>query len=188
MLQTQMETHRTLATLKDGANVCLRFMTRDDEYALIDLFAPASDEDVRYLRDIVRDPGVVRGWCKNLDYADVLPLLAFVRSRAVGQATLHFGIGPERHIAKLRIYLAKDFRRRGLGIKMIRALVEIARKHDLRIITAEVVTDQSKVIKALKQIGFKMYCTLDDYFMLPDGDTRDIAVLMYHLAPDLDEF
>ena len=51
---------RDMITLKDGVSVLLRPMNRDDREGLIGLFSPVSDEDLRYLRDNVRDPAVDR--------------------------------------------------------------------------------------------------------------------------------
>ena len=183
-----IETYRNLVTLTGGVKVLLRPMTQMDEQALIDLYAPISNEDLRYLRHNLRDPVLVQSWCQNLDYKQVLPLVAMVQDRIVGQTSLHFRSGPQRHIGEIRIFLAKDFRRRGLGTKMLNTLIELACKQNLHTLIAEVVTDQSKVIKAFQNLNFQLCCTLEDYFMLPDGDTRDVAILMLPLRPKVDEF
>jgi RimJ/RimL family protein N-acetyltransferase len=188
MQPEQIKTYRNLVALKDGVQVLLRPMTADDCRALTDLFASASDEDVRYLRDNVRDPAVPKGWCESLDYRRVLPLMALVKDRAVGQASLHFGSGPERHIGKVRIFLARDFRGRGLGTRMLNALTDLARKHDLHALVAEIVTDQARVIRAFEDMGFHPCCTFRDYFMLRDGDVRDVAILMLRLREPGHEF
>ncbi len=183
-----IENYRNVVMLKDGVRVLLRPMTAVDEQELIKLFTPIGNEDLRYLRDDVRDPAVVQGWCQTLDYGRVLPLVALVNERIVGEATLHFRHGPKRHVGEVRIFMAKDFRRRGLGSKMLQTLIELARKQDLHMLVAEIVADQSKVIKAFKNLGFEQRAVFEDYFMLPDGDVRDVAVLMLALRPSVDEF
>ena len=185
---TTIVNFRNIVTLKDGVNVLLRPMTADDEEALWNLFAPASEEDVRYLRDNVKDQALIQEWCRHLDYARVLPLVAQIKDRIVGQASLHLHPGPNRHVGEVRIFLAKDLRRRGLGTKMLNTLIELARKQNLYTLKAEIVADQSKVIKAFQNLGFEFCCTFEDYFMLPDGDTRDVAVLMLSLHSEVDEF
>jgi len=188
MLPEQIKIYREIVTLKDGANVLLRTMTSEDGKALIDMFAPVSDGDIRYLRDNVRDPAVIQGWCSRLDYSKVLPLLAVVKDRIVGQVTLHFRKGPRRHIGEVRIYLAVDFRQRGLGTKMLKTVIELARKQDLHILVAEIVTDQPQVIKAFQNLGFILRCTFEDFFMFPDGDLRDSVFLTLPLKPKSFEF
>jgi L-amino acid N-acyltransferase YncA len=188
MLPDQIKNFRDIVVLKDGTSILLRPMVIEDKEGLEELFLPVSEEDMRYLQDNVRDPALVETWCKNLDYNRVLPLLAICRNRIVGEATLHFRKGPKRHIAEVRIFLSKEFRRRGLGTKMLNTLIDLARRQGLRLLVAEVVADQSKVIKAFQNLGFSLYCTYDDYFMLPDGDTRDVTVLLLDLQPKSDLF
>ncbi|MGW8251627.1 MAG: N-acetyltransferase family protein, partial [Anaerolineales bacterium] len=159
MLPEQTKNFRELITLKDGVSVLVRPMTPDDKQRLIELFTPIGDEDLRYLRDNVRDPSVIESWFEDLDYSHVLPLIALVKDRVVGQATLHFRKGPERHIGEVRIFLAKDFRMRGLGTKMINTLIELARRENLYLLVAEVVTNQPQVIKAFQKMGFDLCCT-----------------------------
>lgn len=45
-----------------------------------------------------------------------------------------------------------------------------------------------KVVKAFEQLGFKSQATLDDYFIFPDGETRDVVLLTMCLRSKTDEF
>ena len=188
MLADNLKTYRNLITLKDGARVLLRPLVAEDRKLLIDLFSAASPDDTKYLRDPITDPDHVAQWAEQVNYSHVVPLVALAHDRMVGDATLHFLKGPQRHMGELRIFLAKDYRRRGLGTHMLRALVDLARKAGLRLLKAEVVADQIKVIKAFQSLGFQPQCTFADTFMFPDGDTSDVAVLFLHLLKTEDEF
>ena len=110
---------RQLITLSDGGRVLLRPLTKEDREALIELFENVSAEDSRYMRHSVIDSDLVTKWIDDLDYDRVLPLVAVVNERIVGSATLHFFEGPARHRAEVRIYLAKEIRRRGVGSRFI---------------------------------------------------------------------
>ena len=188
MLAKEIETHRDVITLKDGVRVLLRPMVREDKQHLVEFFSSVGDDDLRYLRHNVRDQALVKSWCDNLDYDKVLPLLALVKDRIVGSASLYFSEGPKRHIAEYRLFLSKDFRKRGLGMKMTRALIDIARKQNVLIVVGEVIAEQTKVVRAFEQIGFKSKALLEDFFMFPDGDTCDVSYLMINLNPKSDEF
>ena len=188
MVAEHISTHRHLINLKDGVRVLLRPLTKDDGDRLVALFAPVTAEDAKYVRDAVTDPAVVRGWVDELDYARVLPLVAVVQERIVGDVTLHFGAGPGRHIGELRIFLAKDYRRRGLGTAMLRSVVDLARKSGLQMVVAYVVADQTRVIKAFESIGFVAQCRYEDFFMFPDGETTDVVILTMRLVPREEEF
>lgn len=188
MLVKEIETHREVVTLKDGVRVLMRPMIREDRQHLIEFFSSVGDDDLRYLRHNVRDQALVNSWCDNLNYDKVLPLLAFVKDRIVGSASLYFFEGPKRHIAEYRLFLAKDFRKRGLGMKMTRGLIDIARKQNVRMVIGEVIAEQTKVIRAFEQLGFKSMALFEDFFMFPDGDTCDVSYLMINLNPKGDEF
>ena len=181
MINKQELTFRQLITLRDGGRVLLRPLMPEDRLALIDLFASTSAEDLRYIRHKVSDAEVVGKWIDELDYDKVLPLVAIMGDRIVGEATLHLNQGPARHRAELRIYLAKEIRRRGVGSRMLEALIDMAKRRNLYLLEAEIINDQVNVIKAFQKLGFELKCVLDDYFMLPDGELRDIAHLILKL-------
>jgi len=180
--------YRNLVTLPDGTRALLRPLVPGDRDGLVELFAHVSEEDRRYLRDDVTDRALVASWTENLDYRKVFPLVAVVNERIVGEATLHFRKGPYRHQAEVRIYLAPQVRRRGLGTHMLRALIDIARNLGLHQLVAEIVRDQVPVIKAFEELGFERQCAVADYWMLPDGETRDAVLMILHLVRHKGEF
>jgi hypothetical protein len=52
----------------------------------------------------------------------------------------------------------------------------------------EVIAEQTKVVRAFEQLGFKTQCVLEDYFMFPDGETCDVAFVTLNLKPHSEEF
>jgi len=73
-------------------------------------------------------------------------------------------------------------------MKMIKALIELARKQGVGILQAEVIAEQTKFVKAFEMLGFKSQATLDDYFLFPDGDSRDVVFMTMALRAKTDEF
>ena len=179
---------RQVVTLRDGARVLLRPLLREDLQAMLDLFLPVPYEERRYMRDDVNDPQVISAWIEDLNYEKVFPLAAVMGDRIAGVSTLHFNQGSARHRCEMRIFLCKEFRRRGLGNKLLQAIIEYASKHGLDMVEVQVVSEHVEIIKALQRAGFEIVCTLEDYFMLPDGDLRDVVLLALHLRRSVDEF
>lgn len=179
---------RQLLTLSDGGRVLLRPLTKEDRQDLIDLFQKVSLDDLRYMLHDVTEAEMVAGWVDNLDYDQVLPLVAVINERLVGCATLHFFEGPGRHRAAVRIYLAKEVRRRGVGSRMIQALIDIAKRRNMYMIEALIVNEMATVIRAFQNLGFVRKCILDNYFILPDGELRDVAHLILKLRNSSEEF
>jgi len=184
----QIVKYRQIVTLADGTRVLFRPLVKEDKAALVALFEPIGPDDYKLMRNDVRNRELVGAWAENIDYKHILPLVAVVSDRLVGDATLHFRSGPGRHIADVRIFLSKEFRRRGLGTAMLRALIDVARKCGIQQLVAEVVADQVKVISAFKALGFEQRATYPDYFMMPDGETHDVVILILPLGPKREEF
>ena len=180
--------YRNLVTLGDGTRVLLRLLDRGDRDQLQAMFDVVSDDDLQFMRDNVRDSLVTQQWVDGLDYGQVIPLVAVVNDEIVGDATLHLGKGPQRHTAEVRIFLSKPYRQRGLGVMMLTALIDIAKKLNLHLLTAEVIADRTPVIRAFRGLGFQLQTTLPDYFLMPDGETLDVALLILPLVKTVTDF
>lgn len=178
----QLANFRRVANLPDGTRVLLRPMQPGDRQGVTDLFAQAPRDNLRYLRQKVSEPAVIEDWFANYDLRRVFPLLAIVNDHVVGDATLHVGQGPYRHLAWMRIYVAPEFRQRGVARLMVESLSDIARKMGLQQILGEVTTNQVKVIKMLESLGFVSMFKYPDHFMTDDGEVFDVDVLLLPLV------
>ena len=108
--------------IKDGSSVDLRLMTRDDLGRLWTFFKELPEEDRMFLKENVTQE-VIGSWINRLDYDAVLPILALVGDRVVGDATLHMqSHGWMRHIGEIRMVVAKDYQRKGIGTLLAREL------------------------------------------------------------------
>lgn len=188
MVTQQELTYRQLVTLRDGARVLLRPLTKEDRQALIDLFQTVSAEERRYMMHDVSDAQLVGSWADNIDYDKLFPMVAMVGDRMVGDATLRFREGPARHRAEIRIFLAKDFRRRGLATRITQSLIDLAKRRGLYMLEVIIVTDRVSDIKAFQSLGFEHVCVYSDFWMLPDGELRDLAHMILRLRNTADEY
>jgi L-amino acid N-acyltransferase YncA len=179
---------RQLGTLADGTRVLLRPLLKEDREELQAFFNSVSHEDLQYMRSDVTDMNVVQSWVEDLDYHQVLPLMAVVNNRFVGDCTLHFRGGAYRHVAEIRIFLLQEYRRRGLGTLMLKTMIDIARKAGIQFITAQVVADQSRVIEAFHNLGFERKATLNDFYLTPNGDAHDVSLMVLSLKAKKDDF
>jgi GNAT superfamily N-acetyltransferase len=180
--------YRQLVTLPDGLRVCLRPLVPQDKDALVALFKSLSPDDLQYFRSSVADGSVVASWAEEVDYSKVFPLVAVVGDHLVGNSTLHLGSGFTRHIAEIRVFLAKEFRRRGIGSAMIKAQIEVARKIGLHQLAADIVESRPQVVHAFEHLGFERQAVLRDQFMTPDGDTLDLILMVKYLKRTAEDF
>jgi L-amino acid N-acyltransferase YncA len=184
----ELERYRKVVTLESGERILLRPLNRDDAAGLIELFHRASDQDVAYFRNNVRDEVLVTSWAENLDLRSVFPVVAVSGEQIVGDATLHIGQGVNRHLSWVRIYLDSKCRRKGIGTELIKTLIEIARRIGLQQIVAEIVSSQLQAIKAFESLGFQREYIHTDYYLFRDNEAYDLVVYVRRLAPPPGKF
>ena len=172
--------YRKFITLQNGKRVMFRFLNEQDREELVRLFQEAPEEDIRFLKQDVRDTKLVNSWVDNLNYRRVLPLVAvdLEGNRLIADATLHRGKHAAKHLAEVRIFVSRPFRNLGLGSLMVDELVNLALKENLHWLKAEIIADHKKVIKAFRTKGFEIRATLEDYFIRKDGVTHDVVLML----------
>lgn len=144
------------AELRDGEIVTLRPLVAADEDQLIRLFSNIPYEELRNLRDNVADPAVVRAWCRHINYARVLPIVAEVNGTIVADATLHIRrVGPWRDVGRIRGYVHGVYRNKGLGTVLLYDLMDVAGTLGLHRVVVELYEDQHGLIRLLERHGFR---------------------------------
>uniref|UniRef100_A0A7V4G9R4 GNAT family N-acetyltransferase n=1 Tax=Desulfobacca acetoxidans TaxID=60893 RepID=A0A7V4G9R4_9BACT len=172
--------YRKFVTLRNGKRVMFRFLTEEDREELVRLFREAPEEDIRFLKQDVRDEKLVNSWVDRINYRRVLPLVAvdLENNHLIADATLHRGKDSAKHIGEVRIFVSRPYRNLGLGSMMLDELINLALKENLQWLKAEIIADHKKVIKAFRAKGFDIRATLDDYFLRKDGITHDVVLMI----------
>jgi RimJ/RimL family protein N-acetyltransferase len=172
--------YRKFATLKNGKRVMFRFLNDQDREALVQMFQEAPEEDIRFLKQDVKDSNLVNAWVDRLNYRKVLPLVAvdLENNHLIADATLHRGKHAAKHIGEIRIFVSRPFRNLGLGSLMLEEVLNLALQETLTWVKAEILADHKKVIKAFRSKGFEQKAILDDYFIRKDGVTHDVVLMM----------
>jgi len=183
-----LEEYPKKITLPEGLSLTLRPMTRDDQYALYSFFINLGAEDRRFLRNVVTDRKLIEKWARNLNYDQVLPILAEYEGRIVANATLHYQtFGWGRHVAEIRVTVAPEFQGRRLGSALIEELTALAAKAKVKKLLARIVTKRQGVITAFEKAGFNQVTVLKNYVKdLQSQQYADIALLVKELQPGTD--
>ena len=172
--------YRKFATLRNGKRVMFRFLNEQDRESLVQMFLEAPEEDIRFLKQDVKDQKLINYWIDHLNYRKVLPLLAvdLETNRVIADTTLHRGKHAAKHIGEIRIFAGRGFRNLGLGGLMLEEVLNLALQENLMWVKAEILADHKKVVKAFRARGFEQKCILDDYFIRKDGVTHDVVLMM----------
>jgi len=181
--------YRKFVYLKNQKRIMLRFLHEGDRVDLISLFQTAPDEDFRFCKHDLKNLNLLNHWLDHINSTRLLPLGAvdLEDNQLIAAATLLRGKHTANHIGEIKLFISKPFRNLGLGSKILDELILLAVQGKLHWMRAEVVTDQKQMIKALRQKGFQIRVTLEDFFMRKDGVTHDVAFMMRAANEEIDE-
>jgi RimJ/RimL family protein N-acetyltransferase len=165
--------------LKDGSRVILRPLVQEDREKLINFFRRLDEKELSFLRNDVRDPGVIDHWVSHINYQRCFPLVAEAEGRIVGDATLHMRrVGWKRHLGNVRVVVAKDFQNKGLATLLINELVELAGEFGLEKLVAEVHLQATAALSVFKKAGFSVKAVFEDLVKDPAGRSSDLVVMV----------
>jgi len=171
------------ATLEDGTQISLRPLIKGDEKALLEYFQALPPEDRLCLKEDVTDPKVIENWVYELDYDNVLPLIATHNGRVVGDATLHFSaIGWTKHLGELRLTTDPQYRVKGLGTLLVQNLIDIATHLGLEQLSVEIPPVLDKAFYLFEKMGFKEVANLKGFVRDLEGTESDLVLMTKSLS------
>lgn len=180
------EGYPKLAKLTDQTVVTLRLMTKNDQQILVDFFQRIPEDDRIFFRDDISKSCTVLSWIEELDCERVLPLLALVDGRVVGDATLHRQpIGWTHHLGRVRLTIDPQFRRKGLGGLLIGELIRIGKGLKLERLVVELMGGQRPALTALRRIGFEQAAVLPRHVKDRLGRPQDLVIMIHDLGEGL---
>ncbi|HLF94028.1 MAG TPA: GNAT family N-acetyltransferase [Planctomycetota bacterium] len=179
-----MDALKTRYPKKLAGGLALRPMEASDEQAVAAFFQRIPVDERQLFKDDVTRAAVIRGWSKNLNYANILPLLAFDGARLAADASLHRDRrGWARHVAKIRLSLDPDYRGRGLGRELVREFIALAEPLRVAILQAEVLDVQKNARSLFEDLGFQAVATLPQHAIDLSGRVHDVLVYALTVTP-----
>ena len=170
------------AVLRDGRRLLIRPFTQHDTDALWDFFQRLPVEVRRFAWDRIDNRALVETWGRELDYAKVLPVLAFDGNKVVADATLHRRHGsPLRMVGRIKWLIDPEYRGAGLGTILVNNFISTARDNGLRHLTCMLISDlEADAVSTLSDLGFEGY-TIPGYGTDPDGNQHDMIKMVLKL-------
>jgi L-amino acid N-acyltransferase YncA len=164
--------------LKDGTEVIIRELTIDDLEKSVAFFNELPKEDRVYLRvDVTRRENVEQR-IKRMKIDNVFRLVAVTGDRIVADGALEMEAEEwEQHMAELRLIVAHDYQRKGLGLLMARELFTLAASKSVEEIVARFMAPQKSARSVLEKLGFHQDTILHDYVRDIDGKKRDLVLM-----------
>ncbi len=164
-------------TLRDGSEIMIRPLNRDDEQRLAEFFHGIPEDERFFLKDEVTSPSLIKQWIENLNYDRALPLAAISDGSIIGEAVLVRRRGGARsHVAEIRVTVTPSWRDKGLGTTLIRELCDVANDAELDKVLFELVDDcESNAAEAARAMGFVTAGAIE-------GGARDIHGHLHNVS------
>ncbi len=184
-LEFELQKFPKAITLKDGSNITLRPLQKNDEKAFHAFFLAVPEPERMFIKHRVMDREVIADWCRNIDLGRNLPLLALLDGKIVADATLHQHLGGwKRHIGRVSVLVHPQFRGRGLARALVSAIVEVARNCGLEKVEAEFIGEQEAAIKLFALLGFGQLVRLHDHVKDMQSIKHDYVLMELVLKTD----
>ncbi len=171
-----------LECLSDGTMVVFRSPTMEDLEPMLRYFRALPQSDRRYLRFDVTRRQVVERLIRDAVDGSAYRILAQVDDEVAGHGALELsGDTWQSHVGEIRVIVAPDYRRRGLGVLLIKELFRAAEQHDVEKVVIRLAGPQLAVRKVCEGLGFGVEAVLKDHVKDADGEVHDLIVMSYGL-------
>jgi L-amino acid N-acyltransferase YncA len=176
--------------LKDGREVVLKTPDSGDRGALMEFYRNLPVKDLWFLKEDPTRAEVIDGWIANHAEKKAFCVVAVHGGRMVAHAALLLRPeGGRRHVGRLRIMLATDFRNDRLGTWMIFDLIRRAMELGLEKLRVDFVVDiEDSAIEALQRLDFLKEGLLRGYVLDPEGHYHDYQIMIKHLHREWGDF
>lgn len=167
---------RTL-TLEDG-DVQLRYMTADDEGAVLSFAQSLDPHDLLFMRRNITNPKVVGAWARQAVAEELITLLAIRDTAIVGcVAIVRDELSWSPHVGELRLVVGGEMRGKGLGRILTQECFALAIGLGLEKLVAFMTVDQRAAISVFEGLGFKAEAVLREHVKDLSGAKHDVVVL-----------
>ena len=164
--------------LKDGTEVLIRPLTKDDLDKSFAFFQELPEEDRRYLRvDVTKRENVERR-IRQMDSGKVRRLVALVNDEIVADGALELtGREWAAHVGELRLIVARHYQRKGLGMLMANELYALAAAEKLEEVLVRMMRPQVAARTIFRKLGFREEVMLPDQVKDRNGSSQDLILM-----------
>lgn len=174
--------------LDDGRVVRIRPLAADDGDRSLAFFTSLAEDERRYFRrDVTRREVIEERIHESLNER-VDRIVAVYENRIVADGSLV----PEQYrwaegSGEIRLFVAMDFRRCGLGTRMVRELYVLAHKRDLARITVRFMAPLGAAREIFRRLGFDQEFIIPRHVRDSSGEWQDLVIMRCDLETLMEE-
>ena len=166
------------AKLKDGVEVEIRSMKKDDLEKSFAFFQALPEEDRVFLRTDVTKRELVQQRTLSIDSGKVLRIIATIGDDIVADGVVELeGHSWKKHVGELRLFVAKAYQRKGLGILMAQELYSLAASARVEEIVVKMMRPQKAARSIFRKLGFHEENLMPDYVKDLSGKKQDLIIM-----------
>lgn len=164
--------------LRDGTEVEIKTLKSEDMENLLEFFQSLPKQDRRYLRIDVTDQKTVEKRFREIKKGNIFRIVAVIDGKIISYGSLQiFSEDWRRNHGEIRIIVAREFQRKGLGTIVIRELYFLAAKHKVEKVIAKIMRPQLGPRKIFRRLGFREETLIPDYVMDQEHKTQDLVIM-----------
>lgn len=167
--------------LKDGTKVIVRNLHPDDLDALMKFYRSLPDEDRIYLKVDVTKKRVVKQRIGLIETGHIFRIVATHGSDIIADGALELSEEWGKIQGELRVIVASEFQRKGLGTIMMRELYLIAIRKNIEKIVAKIMKPQVAAQSICRKLGFRKEAVMHDYVRDQAGEPQDFVIMTINL-------
>jgi RimJ/RimL family protein N-acetyltransferase len=164
----------------EGGVVDLRWMQDLDAPAVLTFARGLDPHDLLFLRRDIRQAKVVAAWLREIAAGQYETVLAWRDDMVIGCGTLaRDPLSWSRHVAEIRVVIAREVRGQGLGAQLIQEMFRLALVKGAEKVFAQMTTDQLGAIAVFEGLGFRPEAILRQHVKDHAGETHDLVMLSH---------
>jgi RimJ/RimL family protein N-acetyltransferase len=165
-------------SLKDGRQVVVRHMRPSDVERSYEFFCALPEEDRKYLRVDVTRRRMVERRTTEIDRCRTERLVVVHDDEIVADGALEMeGHGWGDKVAEIRLIVARDWQRYGLGTLLARELFHLASRYRVDRIVARLMRPQMGAHRIMQRLGFSEEFLIPEHVRDQDGNWQDLIIM-----------
>lgn len=165
-------------TLKNGTQFVIRDLTIDDLDKLVTFYRALPASDRNYLRVDVTKKKVVEKRIKTAEERMVSWITALHDNNIIAEGRLElFSDDWRKDHGEVRLIVARDFRHKGVGLRMLRKLHHTAVERKVKKVITKILKPQVGARKIARKLGFREEILLPHYVMDQKHKTQDLLIM-----------
>lgn len=168
--------------LADGRVITFRDLEETDLLELVSVYNRIIKEETFFLRNEgLSSVDDAREWFNKHVKAGLTYIAVKVDGELVGGATIEPKEGKASHVAYFGIFLKRELRNLGIGTRLTRKIIQLARQKRFEMIQLYVFASNKQAIHIYKKLGFEEAGRIKNGVKFSNGTYTDENIMTLHL-------